>query len=127
MSEEKCDDFLKALGVDYFHRVAATHFTPAMEVSELGGDWYIKTFSPAETMELNFRVGEAFDETTPDGREFSTVVTIDGNKLISEQTAKNAWKTMSTKTVREFTGGECIVTMTIVGQHNVCIQKFKKR
>merc|ERR1711915_48570 len=83
VSEEKCDDFLKALGVEYFHRVAATHFTPAMEVSELGGDWYIKTFSPAETMELNFRVGEAFDETTPDGREFSTVVSIDGNKLIS--------------------------------------------
>ena len=43
VSEEKYDDFLKALGVNFMLRKAATVSTPVMEVSELGGVWSIKT------------------------------------------------------------------------------------
>ena len=125
VSEEKYDDFLKALGLNFMLRKAATVSTPVMEVSELGGVWSIKTSTSLKAMELKFKVGEAFDETTPDGREVSAIVTIDGNKFISEQTAKKSGQ-KSTKTIREFTGTECIVTMTIVGSDIVCVQKFKK-
>ena len=125
MSEEKYDDFLKALGLNFMLRKAATVSTPVMEVSELGGVWSIKTSTSLKVIELKFKVGEAFDETTPDGREVSALVTIDGNKLISEQTAKKSGE-KSTKTIREFTGTECIYTMTIVGSDIVCVQKFKK-
>ena len=125
VSEEQYDDFLKALGVNFMLRKAATVSTPVMEVSELGGVWSIKTSTSLKAMELKFKVGEAFDETTPDGREVSAMVTLEGNKFISEQTAKKSGQ-KSTKTVREFTGSECIVTMTIIGSDIVCVQKFKK-
>ena len=125
VSEEQYDDFLKALGVNFMLRKAATVSTPVMEVSELGGVWSIKTSTSLKAMELKFKIGEAFDETTPDGREVSAMVTLDGNKFISEQTAKKSGQ-KSTKTVREFTGSECIVTMTIIGSDIVCVQKFKK-
>ena len=125
VSEEQYDDFLKALGVNFMLRKAATVSTPVMEVSELGGVWSIKTSTSLKAMELKFKIGEAFDETTPDGREVSAMVTLEGNKFISEQTAKKAGQ-KSTKTVREFTGSECIVTMTIIGSDVVCVQKFKK-
>ena len=125
VSEEQYDDFLKALGVNFMLRKAATVSTPVMEVSELGGVWSIKTSTSLKAMELKFKVGEAFDETTADGREVSAIVTLEGNKFISEQTAKKAGQ-KSTKTVREFTGSECIVTMTIIGSDVVCVQKFKK-
>ena len=125
VSEEQYDDFLKALGVNFMLRKAATVSTPVMEVSELGGVWSIKTSTSLKAMELKFKIGEAFDETTPDGREVSAIVTLEGNKFISEQTAKKSGQ-KSTKTVREFTGSECIVTMTIIGSDVVCVQKFKK-
>ena len=125
VSEEQYDDFLKALGVNFMLRKAATVSTPVMEVSELGGVWSIKTSTSLKAMELKFKIGEAFDETTPDGREVSAMVTLEGNKFISEQTAKKSGQ-KSTKTVREFTGSECIVTMTIIGSDLVCVQKFKK-
>ena len=125
VSEEQYDDFLKALGVNFMLRKAATVSTPVMEVSELGGVWSIKTSTSLKAMELKFKLGEAFDETTPDGREVSAMVTLEGNKFISEQTAKKSGQ-KSTKTVREFTGSECIVTMTIIGSDIVCVQKFKK-
>ena len=125
VSEEQYDDFLKALGVNFMLRKAATVSTPVMEVSELGGVWSIKTSTSLKAMELKFKIGEAFDETTPDGREVSAMVTLEGNKFISEQTAKKSGQ-KSTKTVREFTGSECIVTMTIIGSDLICVQKFKK-
>ena len=125
VSEEQYDDFLKALGVNFMLRKAATVSTPVMEVSELGGVWSINTSTSLKAMELNFKIGEVFDETTPDGREVSAMVTLEGNKFISEQTAKKSGQ-KSTKTVREFTGSECIVTMTIIGSDHVCVQKFKK-
>ena len=125
VSEEQYEDFLKALGVNFMLRKAASVSTPVMEVSELGGVWSIKTSTSLKAMELKFKIGEAFNETTPDGREVSAMVTLEGNKFISEQTAKKSGQ-KSTKTVREFTGSECIVTMTIIGSDIVCVQKFKK-
>ena len=34
------------------------------------------------------QIGEEFDETTPDGRDVTAKVTLDGNKLVTEQKAK---------------------------------------
>merc|ERR1712117_148254 len=82
-SAEKYEEFLKALDVNFLLRKAATVSTPVMEVSEEGGVWTIKTSTTLKSMELKFKLGEPFDETTPDGREVDSVVTVDGNKFIS--------------------------------------------
>merc|ERR1712083_1129348 len=107
-------EFLKALDVSFMLRKAATVSTPVMEVSEEGGVWTIKTSTSLKSMELKFKSDEEFDETTPDGREVTAKVTLDGNKFVSEQKAKKAGQ-KSTKTIREFNDEECIYTMTIEG------------
>ena len=56
------------------------------------------------------KVGEEFDETTPDGRDVTAKVTLDGNKFVSEQKAKKAGQ-KSTKTIREFNGDEVVHTV----------------
>ncbi len=77
-------------------------------------------------MELKFEVGKEFDETTPDGRDLSALVTLDGNKFVCVQKAKKDGQ-KSTKSIREFTDDECIYTMTIEGNDDlVCVQKFKR-
>ena len=39
---------------------------------------------------LFLKLGEKFDETTTDGRDTSTVVTVDNGKIVTVQTAKKA-------------------------------------
>jgi len=125
-SAENYEEFLKALDVNFLLRKAATVSTPVMDVSEDGGVWTIKTSTTLKSMELKFEVGKEFDETTADGRDVSALVTVDGNKFVCVQKAKKDGH-KSTKSIREFTGEECIYTMTIDGNDDlVCVQKFKR-
>ena len=124
-SADNYDEFLKALDVNFLLRKAATVSTPVMEVSEAGGFWTIKTSTTLKTMELKFELGKEFEETTADGRDVKAIVTQEGNKFISIQTAKKEGE-KSTRVVREFTDTEVIQTMEVIGTDVVCVQKFKR-
>nr|ALS04897.1 cellular retinoic acid-binding protein 2 [Pseudodiaptomus poplesia] len=126
VSADNYEEFLKALGVGLLLRKAATVSTPVMEVSEESGTWTIKTSTSLKTMELKFKIGEEFEETTQDGREVTALVTLDGNKLVTVQKAKKDG-VASTKSIREFNGDEVVCTLTIDGNDDlVCVQKFKR-
>ena len=94
-------------------------------LNEEGGVWTIETSTMLKTVESKFRVGEQFEETTPDGREVSTIFNVDGNKFIGFSTAKKEGE-KSTKSVREFTDDGCIWTLEILGSDIFCVQKFKR-
>ena len=115
------------LGVNFLLRKAATVSTPVMDVSEADGVWTIKTSTTLKSMELKFKIGEEFDETTPDGRDVTAIVTLEnGNQFVSVQTAKKEGQ-KSTRVIREFKGDQVVQTMTIVGNDDlVCVQKFKR-
>ena len=113
-SADNYDEFLKALDVNFLLRKAATVSTPVMEVSEAGGFWTIKTSTTLKTMELKFELGKEFEETTADGRDVKAIVTQEGNKFISIQTAKKEGE-KSTRVVCEFTDTEVIQTMEVIG------------
>ena len=124
--EENVEEVMKALNMNYILRKAATISTPRMEISEGdGGVWTIKTSTTLKTMELTFRVGDPFDYVTVDGRNVSSLVTVEENKFICIQTAKDE-NEKSTRTIRDFTEDECITTMEIIGTDITCVQKFKR-
>jgi len=125
-SADKYDEFLTALGVNMLLRKAATASTPVMTVSEENGEWTIKTSTMLKSMELKFKLGEEFEEKTPDGREVKAVVTQEGDKLITVQTAKKEGE-KSTKMTREFFDDKCVVTIEITGSDVVCTQTFTRR
>merc|ERR1712227_984523 len=106
-SAENYEELLKALDVNFLLRKAATVSTPSVEISE------------------NNELGEKFDETTPDGRQVSSLATFNDGKLTIVQTAKKAGD-KSTKSVREMSGDEMLYTLTVEGCDIVCVQKFKK-
>merc|ERR1712183_398076 len=125
-SADKYEELLKELDVNFLLRKAATVSTPVMEVTEEGGVWNIKTSTTLKTMELNFKLGEPFDETTPDGREVVATVTFEGGKIVSVQKAKKEGQ-KSTKSVREMNGpDELVYTITVEGSSLVSVQKFKR-
>lgn len=49
-------------------KMAAT-IKPTQEISVEGGRWKIKTISTLKTTEIEFGIGEEFEETTADGRK----------------------------------------------------------
>merc|ERR1712192_313935 len=118
---------LKILDVNMLLRKAACASTPKMDVSEDGGVWTIKTSTTLKTMELKIKLGEQFDETTPDGREVTAVVTFEDGKIVTVQKAKKEGQ-KSTKSVREMNGpDEMVYTMTVDGNDDLkCVQKFKR-
>merc|ERR1712193_317608 len=123
-SADKYEEMLKELDVNFLLRKAATVSTPVVEVTEEGGVWTIKTSTTLKTMELKFKLGEPFDETTPDGREVTATVTFEDGKIVSVQKAKKDGQ-KSTKSIRELVGEELVYTMTIDGNDDLkCVQKF---
>merc|ERR1712110_1057391 len=85
------DKFLSALGVGYLTRKAATASTPTMTISKSGDKWSMVTATTLKKVELNFELGKPFDETTPDGRDVTTTVTMEGdNMLVTVQIPKKA-------------------------------------
>uniref|UniRef100_A0A8C6L9X8 Cellular retinoic acid binding protein 1 n=1 Tax=Nothobranchius furzeri TaxID=105023 RepID=A0A8C6L9X8_NOTFU len=70
-SSENFDELLKALGVNAMLRkvaVAAASY-PQVEIRQSGEQFYIKTSTSVRTTEINFHIGEEFDEETVDGRK----------------------------------------------------------
>jgi len=112
VSEENYNEFLKALGVNFVLRKAATSSTPVMDISESDGNWVMKTSTTMKSVELKFKLGVAFEEDTTDGRKCETTVTMEDNKLITTQKAiKKGEKDV--KAVREFFDDKLIMTMTV--------------
>ena len=101
------------------------YFCNIFQVTEEGGAWTIKTSTTLKTIELKFKVGEKFDETTPDGRKVDSIVTVEGNKFICVQTAKKEGD-KSTKSIREFTNDGCTYTIELLGTDIVATQIFKR-
>ena len=85
-----------------------------------------KTSTMLKSMELKFKLGEEFDEKSPDGRDVKAIVTQEGDKFISVQTAKKEGE-KSTEIIREFKGDEMIATSKCIGSDLVCTQVFKKQ
>jgi len=124
-SAEGYEDFLKALDVNLLLRKAATVSTPTMEVKKEGDVWSIKTSTTLKSMELKFEVGKEFEESTPDGREVTAIVTEEDGKFVSIQKAKKEGQA-STKVVREFNGDKVTVTMNIIDKDVTCVQVFER-
>ena len=96
------------------------------QVSVEGDVISFKTSTMLKSMELKFKLGEEFDEKSPDGRDVKAIVTQEGDKFISVQTAKKESE-KSTEIVREFKGDEMIATSKCIGSDLVCTQIFKKQ
>jgi len=124
IEEKDYDKFLAALGVGYITRKAATASTPTMTITKSGDKWSMVTATTLKKVELNFELGKPFDETTADGRDVTTTVSMEGdNKLMTLQVPKKAGgKTV--EVTRTFTDDGCAVVMKC---GDVVSEQFFKR
>ncbi|XP_039982752.1 cellular retinoic acid-binding protein 1 isoform X1 [Xiphias gladius] len=110
-SSENFDDLLKALGVSAMLRkvAGAAASKPHVEIRQSGEHFYIKTSTTVRTTEINFLIGEEFNEETVDGRKCKSLATWEKeNKIYCKQTllSGNGPKTFWS---RELRGDELIL------------------
>ncbi|XP_017891258.1 probable fatty acid-binding protein isoform X2 [Ceratina calcarata] len=117
-SSENFDDFMKALGVGMLTRKMGSSVSPVVELTENNGLYTLKTTSTFKSSEIKFKLGEEFDEETPDGRKVKSVCTLDGNKLIQKQKGDK-----ETTIEREFTPSEMKAIMKV--DDIVCTRLYK--
>lgn len=102
ISSDNFGEYLKAVGVGMIQRNLAEKAKPTVEISESNGRYTLKTMTALKNTEINFALGEEFDETTADGRQSKSTMTRDGNKLIHVQRIGGDEST----TIREFSDKE---------------------
>ncbi|XP_068429856.1 cellular retinoic acid-binding protein 1 [Clinocottus analis] len=111
-SSENFEDLLKVLGVNAMLRkvALAAASKPHVEIRQNGEHFYIKTSTTIRTTEINFLIGEEFNEETVDGRKCKSLATWEAeNKIYCKQTllSGNGPKTFWT---RELSGDELVLT-----------------
>ncbi|XP_034171207.1 fatty acid binding protein isoform X2 [Osmia lignaria lignaria] len=117
-SSENFDEYMKSLGVGLMTRKMGSSVSPVVELTENNGLYTLKTTSPFKNSEIKFKLGEEFDEETPDGRKVKSVCTLDGNKLIQIQKGDK-----QTTIEREFTPAEMKAIMKV--DDIVCTRVYK--
>ncbi|XP_028562190.1 cellular retinoic acid-binding protein 1 isoform X3 [Podarcis muralis] len=83
---------------------------PHVEIHQEGDQFYIKTSTTVRTTEINFKVGESFEEETVDGRKCRSLATWETeNKIYCKQTLLEG-EGPKTYWTRELAGEELILT-----------------
>ncbi|XP_072236155.1 cellular retinoic acid-binding protein 1 [Leuresthes tenuis] len=105
-SSENFDDLLKALGVNAMLRkiAVAAASKPHVEIKQNGEHFYIKTSTTVRTTEINFVIGEEFNEETVDGRKCKSLAAWETeNKIYCKQTllSGNGPKTFWSRELKE--------------------------
>lgn len=75
--------------------------SPVIELTQNGDEYTLTSQSTFKNTTITFKLGEEFEEETPDGRKVKTVITQDGNKLIQVQKGEK-----ETTIIREFSENE---------------------
>uniref|UniRef100_A0A803TGC9 Retinol binding protein 2 n=1 Tax=Anolis carolinensis TaxID=28377 RepID=A0A803TGC9_ANOCA len=109
--------------IDFATRKIAKHLTQTKEIVQEGNNFKTKTLSTFRNYELNYTVGEEFEEHTKglDNRTVKTLVSWDGDKLVCVQKGEKnnrGWK-------HWIEGGKLHLELTCEDQ--VCHQIFKKK
>lgn len=117
-TSENFDEYMKKMGVGLVTRKMGNAVSPVIELTEQDGQYKLSSNSTFKNTVITFRLGEEFEEETPDGRKVKSVITQDGNKLIHVQKGDK-----ETKIIREFTPE--FVNMTLTVDDVICKRVYK--
>ncbi|XP_053517122.1 fatty acid-binding protein 9-like isoform X1 [Artibeus jamaicensis] len=108
-SSENFEEYLGQLGVPVTIRHLAALEKPKISISTNGDKVSIKTESSFKNVEISFKLGEEFDETTADNRKVKSIITLDGDSLVHVQ----KWLGKETTIKRQIIDGKMVAKHTM--------------
>merc|ERR1712046_72068 len=102
----------RALGVGLVTRKLGNKSSPTVTITEAAGEYTFKQESLVKTSEFKFKLNEEFDETTADGRQVKSKMTLTGpNVMVHEMKGTNGGK--DSTCIREFFGDRMVATCKV--------------
>ncbi|WAR01091.1 FABP1-like protein [Mya arenaria] len=122
---ENFEEYMKAIGVGDDKRVDAHKYLSdgsgmTQEFSADGDTWTMTSSTVMGAKSLTFKLGEAIDSVTLDGRNVKMTFSVDGDKLVEKQSGDG----FECQHVRQGSGDK--LTMTLTGGGQTCIRTFVK-
>ncbi|XP_076013625.1 fatty acid-binding protein, brain-like [Genypterus blacodes] len=111
VDSQNFDEYMKALGVGFATRQVGNVTKPTVVIGQEGDKVVVKTLSTFRNTEISSKLGEEFEETTPDDRQVKSTFTMEGGKFVQVQ----RWDGKETKFVREIKDGKMVMTVTFAG------------
>ncbi|XP_077416095.1 fatty acid binding protein 7, brain, a [Vanacampus margaritifer] len=111
LDSQNFDEYMKAIGVGFATRQVGNVTKPTVVISQDGDKVVVKTLSTFRNTELSAKLGEEFDELTPDDRKVKSTFTMEGDKFVQVQ----KWDGKETKFDREIKDGKMVMTLTFEG------------
>ncbi|XP_003219599.3 myelin P2 protein [Anolis carolinensis] len=109
VSSENFDDYMKELGVGLATRKLGSLAKPRLIISVKGDQMTIRTESTFKNIQITFKLGQEFQETTADDRKTKTVVTLERGALVQVQKWNGKESTIRRKIVDGKMVVECIM------------------
>ncbi|XP_072267101.1 myelin P2 protein-like [Pyxicephalus adspersus] len=109
IESDRFDEYMKEVGVPVVTRTVAKTLKPDVTITRDGDVWCIKTESTFKNTNLQFELNKLFKETTADGRECETIITLEDGKLIQNQ----KWGGRESTITREVKDGKMITICRI--------------
>ncbi|KAK9504909.1 hypothetical protein O3M35_009079 [Rhynocoris fuscipes] len=116
---ENFDEYMKALGVGLVVRKVGNSVSPVIELLEENGEYTLKSSSTFKNTVIKFKLGEEFEQETPDGRKVKTIITLEGDNTLVEVQKGDKETTL----IREYSKEE--VKMTLKIDDIVCTRIYK--
>ncbi|KAF3845028.1 fatty acid binding protein 7, brain, a [Trematomus bernacchii] len=117
VDSQNFDEYMKALGVGFATRQVGNVTKPTVVIEQDGDKVVLKTQSTFRNTEVSAKLGEEFDETTPDDRHVKSTFSMEGDTFVQVQ----KWDGKETKFVREIKDGKLVATVTFEGVQAVRI------
>ncbi|KAJ8010195.1 hypothetical protein DPEC_G00072470 [Dallia pectoralis] len=122
INSEKFDDYMKILGVGFATRQVGNYIKPNLTFKMKNHEIiHVKSESTFKTIEIQFKLNEPFEETTPDGRKTMTTFTIENGRLVQIQT----WDGKETTIERQITDDGKLLARCLMGDV-VALRTYEK-
>nr|XP_003219599.2 PREDICTED: myelin P2 protein [Anolis carolinensis] len=120
VSSENFDDYMKELGVGLATRKLGSLAKPRLIISVKGDQMTIRTESTFKNIQITFKLGQEFQETTADDRKTKTVVTLERGALVQVQ----KWNGKESTIRRKIVDGKMVVECIMKGVR--CTRVYEK-
>ncbi|XP_032403506.1 fatty acid-binding protein, brain-like [Xiphophorus hellerii] len=105
------DEYMEAIGIPFATRQVGNVTKTTVMISADEDTVMLKTLSTFRNTECVAKLGEEFDEITPDDRNVKSTFTMEGDKFVHTQ----KWDGKETRLIREIKNGKMVMTLTFEG------------